>query len=71
MIAVKFCQQLTCSSVQFSQLINDPDRNAQRLSPNTEITLSLTLSLMITNCPGEQSFLKVKLVANLQWTNRA
>lgn len=49
----------------------DPDCNAQHLSPNTEITLRLTLSLMITKCPGEQSFLKMKLVANLPWTNRA
>ena len=41
----------------------------QRLSLNTKITLRLSLPLMITNRPGEQSFLKMKLVTYLQWTN--
>ena len=71
MIPVKSCQQLTRLSVQFSQMINRPDHIAQHLSQNTKTTSRFTLSLIITNCPGEQTFLKAKLVAKLQWANRA
>ena len=71
MIPVKSCQQLTRSNVQFSQMINWPDHIAQHLSQNTKTTVRLTLSLIITDCPGEQTFLKAKLVVKLQWANRA
>ena len=71
MIPVKSCQQLTRSSVQFSQMINRPDHIAQHLSQNTKTTLRLTLSLIITDCPGEQTFFKAKLVAKLQGAHRA
>ena len=40
------------------------ERHVDDAFPNVEVTLRLYLVLMLTNCSGERSFLKLKLIKN-------
>ncbi|XP_068227645.1 uncharacterized protein [Palaemon carinicauda] len=40
------------------------DKDVQETFPNIEITLRLYLALMVTNCSGERSFSKLKIIEN-------
>lgn len=40
------------------------ERNVKDCFPNIEVALRMHLSLMVTNCSGERSFSKLKLIKN-------
>lgn len=52
-------------------MINRLDPNTTASFPNTETITRLSLSLTTANRLREQSLLKMKPVANLQWTKAA
>ena len=41
-----------------------PDKEVKDSFPNVEVALRMYLSLMISNCSGERSFSKLKLIQN-------
>ena len=71
----EFCQFVSFVNIFMDEEPNDistemfmykliMDKGVQDTFPNTEIALRIYLTLMVTNCSGERSFSKLKLIEN-------
>jgi hypothetical protein len=57
----KYNGEISWELFQYHILI---DKNLRDVFPNVEICLRIYLSLMVTNCTGERTFSKLKLIKN-------